>query len=748
MREDESHYHQSHIYVISSRNSMIANLQYNSPFCYQYILPQISRRRTSKEIRVMVDSDSLPVCIMPSIRQGAIQIACCRSQLFVSLCKTTNLSWLHLKVLDATRVNCYRVCNAKFCNVAFVSTCEETPPSPPEDDHVLIRTLGQLSSSYHFTHLLLVGDFNAPKAPWTELQCVGSSGPFTAALTEVVQQSAWTQHVVAPTRYRAGQQPSLLDLVITNERHFVDQVTINAPLGHSDHCVLTFDFICYWARNPEPQTWIRNFCRRTKDVILIERVQRAATKMVAGLKSMDYETRLVVLDLFPLEYRRLRGDLILTYALFEQGLANSEKPEQSLEIIRQPVSFIQRSHANRKWGGRNQTSRLWLRANAVQKDDCRIARAGKEFLSLLWTGNGEGPVRRSNKNAYRILLSTDQVVADFSAKLVETFSDAREISFAPVIRATHKSEPERGNRTRQSGSSMNLLNVLNVSNTSTFKERRFCSSRCSHERRDVFPHEVNRAYSEPGSAAGILQGTSSVLLTFDMSEVRKIIAHCRTVLNVLVTTDEVDSLAQLADFVKVRFRTTLFTLLATYTMYGAHDQGGRQSARRANDPVTCCTASSGYRAIEKAYADTHFVVETAYQCLSERSPLPAFDACGIEVFPGRSLTDTLGQPGSIPALVLPSGGMAARHRKVLQHADQPIDVVDKFVCRTDQPTDPATLTVVALECCNDPAGHWLELRSTSVFTAYASATMSKPISKLNDRAGTWEWKTMKYDLAF
>ncbi|GAA54410.1 hypothetical protein CLF_102862 [Clonorchis sinensis] len=61
---------------------------------------------------------------------------------------------------------------------------------------------------------------------------------------------------------------------------------------------------------------------RTKDVILIERVQRTATKMVAGLKSMDYETRLVVLDFFPLEYRRLRGDLILTYALFEQGLAN------------------------------------------------------------------------------------------------------------------------------------------------------------------------------------------------------------------------------------------------------------------------------------------------------------------------------------------------------------------------------------------------------------------------------------------
>ncbi|KER30138.1 hypothetical protein T265_03397 [Opisthorchis viverrini] len=61
---------------------------------------------------------------------------------------------------------------------------------------------------------------------------------------------------------------------------------------------------------------------RTKDVTLIERVQRAATRMVAGLKSVDYETRLAMLDLFPLEYRLLRGDLILTYALFEQSLAN------------------------------------------------------------------------------------------------------------------------------------------------------------------------------------------------------------------------------------------------------------------------------------------------------------------------------------------------------------------------------------------------------------------------------------------
>ncbi|GAA30181.2 hypothetical protein CLF_108905 [Clonorchis sinensis] len=65
---------------------------------------------------------------------------------------------------------------------------------------------------------------------------------------------------------------------------------------------------------------------RTKDVTLIELVQRAATKLVAGLESVDHETRLAVLDHLPLEYLRLRGDLILIYTLFEQALAKRFSP--------------------------------------------------------------------------------------------------------------------------------------------------------------------------------------------------------------------------------------------------------------------------------------------------------------------------------------------------------------------------------------------------------------------------------------
>ncbi|GAA55111.1 hypothetical protein CLF_106863 [Clonorchis sinensis] len=92
----------------------------------------------------------------------------------------------------------------------------------------------------------------------------GSSELFAAALTEVVQQSSWPQHVIAPTRYLAGQHPSLLDLISTNEKPFVDQETED-ELGFSKmrkHCKSE---IRQW--NIRKQATILDLVRKNRNVL-------------------------------------------------------------------------------------------------------------------------------------------------------------------------------------------------------------------------------------------------------------------------------------------------------------------------------------------------------------------------------------------------------------------------------------------------------------------------------------------------
>ena len=82
------------------------------------------------------------------------------------------------------------------------------------------------------------------------------------------------------------------------------------------------------------QFWAPHFKR---DVDSMERVQRKATRMIRGQQGRPYEERLRDLNLFSLQKRRLRGDLVACYKLVrgdQQALGESLFPRALPEATR------------------------------------------------------------------------------------------------------------------------------------------------------------------------------------------------------------------------------------------------------------------------------------------------------------------------------------------------------------------------------------------------------------------------------
>jgi len=55
-----------------------------------------------------------------------------------------------------------------------------------------------------------------------------------------------------------------------------------------------------------------------QDIVLLEIVQRRATKLITGLKHKSYEECFLILQLTTLETRRKRGDLIKAFKILKE----------------------------------------------------------------------------------------------------------------------------------------------------------------------------------------------------------------------------------------------------------------------------------------------------------------------------------------------------------------------------------------------------------------------------------------------
>ena len=76
-------------------------------------------------------------------------------------------------------------------------------------------------------NLSIMGDFNHGNIKWDTLQ---SAGVEDSTFLCLVQDNFLTQHVLEPTR-----AARVLDIVLSSQKKFVDNIVIQEPLGSSDH---------------------------------------------------------------------------------------------------------------------------------------------------------------------------------------------------------------------------------------------------------------------------------------------------------------------------------------------------------------------------------------------------------------------------------------------------------------------------------------------------------------------------------
>ena len=90
------------------------------------------------------------------------------------------------------------------------------------------------------THLIIVGDFNLKEIDWCNNVCYEGPNHVCQHFLACSQDCLLYQHILKPTRFRAGEIPSVLDVVFSNEEAMVQDVNYLSPLGHSDHACLVF----------------------------------------------------------------------------------------------------------------------------------------------------------------------------------------------------------------------------------------------------------------------------------------------------------------------------------------------------------------------------------------------------------------------------------------------------------------------------------------------------------------------------
>ena len=132
------------------------------------------------------------------------------------------LLYIHssLNATQCNELNCIEAADTMWCLVKLnnsdtllLGICYRSTSSNSINNHRMFDQIRRCITVKGITHLLIMGDFNFPEINWNEYSVEG--GPFSdqQVFFDLSQDLFLAQHVEKPTRHRAGQKSSMLDLI-------------------------------------------------------------------------------------------------------------------------------------------------------------------------------------------------------------------------------------------------------------------------------------------------------------------------------------------------------------------------------------------------------------------------------------------------------------------------------------------------------------------------------------------------------
>ena len=120
-----------------------------------------------------------------------------------------------------------------------------TPSTNSDQNNDNLNDLLKTIAKKNYSHRCIVGDLNYRDINWNNWTTPHGQESKEAKFVETIRDCYLHQHINDSTRIRGNDEPSTLDLVFTEETTQIADIVHHAPLGKSDHSVITFKFQCY-----------------------------------------------------------------------------------------------------------------------------------------------------------------------------------------------------------------------------------------------------------------------------------------------------------------------------------------------------------------------------------------------------------------------------------------------------------------------------------------------------------------------